>query len=171
MERLFRHATSLPLHNYKAKTDARLTMQKMNPSTAVILFCARAHGRGRSILTAFSPGISHRCLTPSSRQNSVWTVADRMGRAPLATRQKHPSTPGIRPAEVALSSLFNSTRHPSLFWSCPTWGISLPPQQYLEYGRGHEGTETLMMSSLCNSSKHNLHFKSSDVLLMKRAAN
>lgn len=122
MEGLFRHATSLPLHNYKAKTDARLTMQKMKLSTAVILLCARPDSAGRSILTVLSPGISHHCLTSSSRQNYAWTVADRMERAPLTTRQKHPSTQGIRPAEVSLSFLFN----PSLFWSCPTWGISLP---------------------------------------------
>lgn len=42
-ERLFRHATSLPLHNYKAKTDARVTMQKIKPSTAVKLLCAGWH--------------------------------------------------------------------------------------------------------------------------------
>lgn len=54
----FRHAIALPLHNYKAKTDARVTMQKMNSSTAVILLCPGLCGTKGSTLTAFSPGIS-----------------------------------------------------------------------------------------------------------------
>lgn len=159
MERLFRRATSLPLHNYKAKTDARLTMQKIKPSTAVKLLCVGWHSRS--------------CLTYSSGQNYVWTVADRMGRTPLATRQKHPSTPGTRLAEVALSSPFNSTTARFLILALSNLRNRAPPTAVFEirWGGGHKGIETLMMSSLCNGSKHNLHFKSSDVLLMRQAAN
>lgn len=54
----FRHAIALPLRNYKAKTGARVTMQKMNSSTAVILLCIGMCGTKGSALTAFSPGIS-----------------------------------------------------------------------------------------------------------------
>lgn len=53
-----RHAIALPLHNYKAKTDARVTMQKMNSSTAVTLLHTGLCGTKGSTLTAFSPGIS-----------------------------------------------------------------------------------------------------------------
>lgn len=54
----FCHAITLPLHNYKAKPDARVTMQKMNSSTAVILLCPGLCGTKGSALTARSPGMN-----------------------------------------------------------------------------------------------------------------
>lgn len=68
---------------------------------------------------------------------------------PLNTRQKHPSTLGIRLPLRAVSPL---TLSPSLFWS--NLRNPLPPTAVFRVwggdGGAHEGKETLMISSLYN---------------------
>lgn len=61
----FPRTITLPLHNYEAKTDARVTMQKMNSYTAVIFLHTGLCGTKGSSMTAFSPGISAAPLPPS----------------------------------------------------------------------------------------------------------
>lgn len=73
-ERLFRRATSLPLHNYKAKTDARVTMQKIKPSTAIKLLCAGWHRKEHT--DSFQPWhqslLPHFQFTTKLRVNCGW---------------------------------------------------------------------------------------------------